>query len=80
MAKCPICKATDLHLVHHDNQPPVSECSTCGGMWLRANEYAQWLKTQTPGKFNLANAKEASKRFSITDLNQAGICPDCGHF
>jgi Zn-finger nucleic acid-binding protein len=80
MPKCPICKKTDLQLIQHDNQPPVSECSTCGGMWVRANEYASWLKTQTPGKYDLTNAEEASKRFPITDSHQAAICPDCGHF
>lgn len=80
MTKCPICKSIDLQVCYHDDQPPVSECSSCGGTWLRANEYAQWLKTQTPGKYNLSASQEASQRFPVTDSMLAAVCPDCGHF
>lgn len=80
MTKCPMCKQAELHLIHHDDQPPVSECSACGGAWLRANEYARWLKTQTPGKYDLADSTDASRRYPVIDSNQAAVCPDCGHF
>lgn len=80
MTLCPACKKSDLQAVHQDDQPPMSVCSSCGGAWLRANEYALWLKTQMPGKYDLVKTEDASKRLPPTDSNQAIICPDCGHF
>ncbi len=79
MTACPKCKTASLHLVHRDDQPPVSECRTCGGMWLRANEYTRWLRTQTPGQFDLKEAEKASERFRVTDSERVAVCPDCGH-
>ena len=80
MANCPVCKNTILEPANLENSLPVLNCKTCGGSWLRANEYALWLKTQKPGSFEEDKAKEASERFAVVDSNKASICPDCGHF
>lgn len=80
MAKCPNCKNVILEKSNFENSLPVMSCSSCGGSWLRANEYALWLKTQTPGSFDEEKAREAGDRFSVTESNRAMACPDCGHF
>ncbi|MBN1429590.1 MAG: zf-TFIIB domain-containing protein [Anaerolineae bacterium] len=80
MAKCPLCENTDLQATHFENILPVMECRSCGGSWLRANEYTLWLKSQKPGTFDESKAVEASERLPVVESNKAAICPDCGHF
>lgn len=80
MAKCPACKNTVLELSSLENSLPVMTCNSCGGSWLRANEYALWLKSQNPGSFDETKTKEASKRFPIVESIKAAVCPDCGRF
>jgi Zn-finger nucleic acid-binding protein len=79
MPKCPICKTAPLHPTYYEDNLPVSECSSCGGAWLRANEYSLWLKTQAPTRPNAAG-ESITRPMPITESHQAGICPDCGHF
>jgi len=80
MAKCPACKNVVLDISNLENSLPVMTCNSCGGSWLRANEYTIWLKSQKPGSFDEAKTKEASKRFPVVESNKAAVCPDCGRF
>ncbi|HQF63920.1 MAG TPA: zf-TFIIB domain-containing protein [Anaerolineaceae bacterium] len=80
MTYCPICKTTALKSAYLENDLPVLTCSSCGGMWLRANEYAHWLKSQTPGVFDESKVAEASQRLHVSESDHAATCPDCGHF
>lgn len=80
MAKCPVCKSVVLEPSSLENSLPVLVCRSCGGSWLRANEYALWLKSQAPGSFDESKVKEASKLFPVSEAHKAMICPDCGHF
>lgn len=80
MSKCPVCKNAILQPAQLDNDFPVMTCASCGGSWIRANEYAIWLRSQTPGSFDETKTKEASLRFPVTESGSAAICPDCGHF
>ena len=79
MAKCPVCKNVVLELSIFENTLPIMVCNSCGGSWLRANEYALWLKSQKPGSFDETKTQETSTRFPIVESNKASICPDCGH-
>lgn len=80
MANCPACKNIDLTSAQFDESLPALNCSSCGGSWLRANEYAFWLKSQNAGSFDESKVKEASARFPVIESNKAAACPDCGHF
>jgi Zn-finger nucleic acid-binding protein len=80
MAKCPICKNYILQPSTFENSLPVMSCNSCGGSWLRANEYALWLKSQNPGSFDEEKIKEAGERFPVVESNNAAVCPDCGRF
>jgi Zn-finger nucleic acid-binding protein len=73
---CPVCKNI-LDSKFYTDTLPVGECENCGGAWIRANEYAQWLKTQAPGAYE---TKAASEPPVATDSKQALLCPDCGRF
>jgi len=80
MVHCPVCKSVNLESSQFENSLPVLHCPSCGGSWLRANEYALWLKSQEPGTFDESKVKEASKQFPVTESNKTAVCPDCGHF
>lgn len=80
MANCPVCKTNNLVSSQFEYSLPVLTCSSCGGSWLRVNEYSFWLKSQAPGNFDESQVKEASKHFPVIESNKASICPDCGHF
>jgi len=79
MARCPLCRTVELQPAEFDDQLPVVECRLCGGAWLRANEYALWLKTHARETSAQPNF-EAGSRVRVTDSDQAAACPDCGHF
>lgn len=80
MPHCPVCKTADLEVARLENSLPVLVCHACGGSWIRANEYALWLKSQQPGVFDESKVREASQRFPVTEAHTAAACPDCGHF
>ena len=80
MTKCPMCKKAELRLSTYEENLPVNECPVCGGAWLRANEYAVWLTTQTPGSYELEGIEELTISRQVSDSHQAAFCPDCGHF
>ncbi len=78
MAKCPICKSL-LDAAYLEDALPVMNCNSCGGSWIRANEYSFWLKSQKPGSFDEDKGREASERYPVLESNKAVVCPDCGH-
>lgn len=80
MSNCPMCKQARLQAGALDDELPVNECQKCGGAWLRANEYARWLRKQKPGTYYLSRIEGRNISLLIQDSNQAALCPDCGHF
>ena len=80
MANCPACKNVVLEPSIIESSLPIMICNSCGGYWLRINEYALWLKSQTPGYFDEQKTREASKLFPVVESGNAVICPDCGRF
>jgi Zn-finger nucleic acid-binding protein len=80
MIMCPICKNRTLRSTTYDETLPVHECPSCGGAWLRANEYGLWLRNQTPGAYDFSEIKGFGSSQQIIDSKQAAFCPDCGHF
>jgi len=80
MANCPVCKSVELEASQFENGLPVLTCSSCGGSWLRTNEYSLWLKSQAPGELDASRVMASNTHLPVTERNQAAICPDCGHF
>jgi Zn-finger nucleic acid-binding protein len=80
MTNCPMCENAVLLRSTFDGDLPINECESCGGTWLRANEYAVWLRTQEIGFDGVLKAAGLRLTHQIKDSNQAAVCPDCGHF
>ncbi len=80
MSKCPVCKSHTLVPSTLESSLPVLSCSSCGGIWIRANEYALWLKAQTPGSYDLAKLAGAAQADPVLERSTIGICPDCNRF
>lgn len=76
---CPMCKQGELLRSTYDEKLPINECDFCGGAWLRAHEYAVWLRTQTPGTFDFDILETQINNQVIEASKKASICPDCGH-
>ena len=75
-----MCKNARLYPATYEDNLPVHECKKCGGAWIRFNEYLTWLKSQTPGRFDLTRLNDPDVPLSDTDSSKAAFCPDCGHF
>lgn len=47
---------------------------------MRFNEYLIWLKTQSPGTFDLTRLNNPDVLLSDSSSSKPRFCPDCGHF
>ncbi len=75
MTKCPVCKTVDLQYTEEDLGLRCYSCSSCGGDWVRFEDYLSWK--------NRSSLEEAA--FDPThdyvpeyDSKMANLCPDCG--
>src|SRR5437763_1861151 len=76
--KCPVC--VDVLLVEQSlaEQLPAQACDRCGGSWVHARHYWDWLERQKCG-----SATSRSDQPASSDIEQSGLarrCPECGHF
>jgi Zn-finger nucleic acid-binding protein len=73
--KCPICKKPRLKPHELEAGLPASTCRKCGGVWISAAQYWEWLKARgdTPPE------SPAVETPLPVDVKQAKLCPDCGH-
>jgi Zn-finger nucleic acid-binding protein len=74
--QCPICKPKIMSWVILEEGLRAQQCETCGGVWLGAIDYQNWLHQERPRATvttPYADAPEAP------DIQSAKICPDDGH-
>jgi Zn-finger nucleic acid-binding protein len=76
MRKCPVCKTAELSRQFLEAGLPAYECSKCSGLWIAANEYLAWVKSQNHQPIDEVDIQPPVPR---TDAKRALICPDCGH-
>ncbi|HHV29131.1 zf-TFIIB domain-containing protein [Acetivibrio mesophilus] len=73
--KCPICKNIFLEKTGLIDELYAYSCKSCGGNWMRYEDYWRW---------HINNSSQIRKPFNIKshlpveDTTQAKICPDCG--
>jgi Zn-finger nucleic acid-binding protein len=74
--KCPVCKETELSRSFLETGLPAYECGQCDGIWVSANEYLAWQRTQAA-----TSTEEVSldTPLPISDTRVAILCPDCDH-
>jgi Zn-finger nucleic acid-binding protein len=73
--RCPLCSITLLHHTLLDSQLPAYRCARCDGIWIAANEYLRWVKTQGPA---LPEKQDDLGAIPTWDGAQAKLCPNCG--
>ncbi len=76
--KCMICKNVEMVKRELEEKLPASECTKCGGIWISANNYWNWLKSQ--GSPLPEKPENYTLKLEVFDSKQVKICPDCGHF
>src|SRR5687768_16040598 len=74
--KCPVDKDDLLVPATLAGGLPAFSCSQCAGVWLRSNDYLQWLRG--PG----AAGAEVTGEIPLPEWETADarLCPDCGRF
>jgi Zn-finger nucleic acid-binding protein len=81
--KCPVCLDVLLSDQLLDEQLSAKRCARCGGSWLHAQDYWDWLERQKNGSASSAPVEPTSvvpAPVVIADATLARRCPECGHF
>lgn len=78
MKKCPVCKE-NLQSGLLETGLPAHECGNCGGIWISANEYLTWAKSEQGISVEEIEI-DGEIPFPIVDNRKAILCPDCGRF
>ncbi|MBD3241460.1 MAG: hypothetical protein GF331_12800 [Chitinivibrionales bacterium] len=72
--QCPSCGSSDhAHKVLEEDLHVIA-CNGCGGYWLRATEYWQWLRRHGPPR----PEKQPDTAITVTDSKRPKTCPECG--
>jgi Zn-finger nucleic acid-binding protein len=72
--KCPVCRDNLLVAVTLEMEMPVYRCDRCEGVWIPANDYLAWLKTNaTNGSHKPADDVSAP----ASDIPSPKFCPAC---
>ena len=74
LVACPACKTPTLRPA--DAQPllPSRKCATCGGQFVRGEQYYRWL--EHPDRAAKTTPQEVVG--DVTDTPRAKVCPECG--
>lgn len=76
--KCPVCKTVSLEAAEVDRQLPTHACSSCGGQWVKVEEYLKWLDLHGP---NLPEkSPDQAVNLPVNDSKPGKLCPACGAF
>ena len=73
--KCPNCQVGNLLATDLEENLQSLRCDNCGGNWIKAFQYWQWLNAHGP---NLPE-KPDGLDVTFTESERARICPECGH-
>ena len=76
MRKCPVCKTAELSQQFLEDGLPAYQCHNCSGLWISADEYVSWVKTQSHQPVDEIDIHTPMPK---SDAKRALICPECGH-
>ena len=71
---CPVCKTVALQESALEPDLLAQTCATCGGHWLTATAYEDWLSTAGSGETAADTSTEPTEP---VDTPQAKLCPSC---
>jgi Zn-finger nucleic acid-binding protein len=74
--RCPVCESKNLEPVRLTDGPKVGQCVQCGGQWIGALDYREWIERHgsevTPQPYE-------EVRLDARDTHRAIFCPECHH-
>jgi Zn-finger nucleic acid-binding protein len=74
--KCPVCQTSLSFGKLIEPGLPISECATCHGFWISAENYWKWIEMAPT---SLA-ASDVAVSTPQPDSGPAKRCPECSHF
>jgi Zn-finger nucleic acid-binding protein len=74
--QCPVCKPKIMAWVELEPSLRAQQCATCGGVWLGAIDYWNWLQQELPRATVTTPYQDVS---DAPDIQSAKICPEDGH-
>jgi len=75
MTTCPVCKEDTLSYCELEANLQCSQCSKCGGVWISAWQYEQWL--QLHGENLPERPPEEGVSLVSGEMPGAKFCPEC---
>jgi Zn-finger nucleic acid-binding protein len=72
---CPVCNENTLSFCQLEANLSSSQCSKCGGVWISASQYEQWLKLH--GENLAEKSPEEGVNLVSEETPKAKFCPDC---
>lgn len=70
MNNCPACQSATLESINLEAHLSASQCSSCDGHWVAAEDYQAWLE-------NGAQITPATATAAVEDSTHAVFCPHC---
>ncbi|PZD72265.1 hypothetical protein C1752_03852 [Acaryochloris thomasi RCC1774] len=70
MKNCPACQSVTLESTNLEAHLSASQCSSCDGHWVAADDYHAWLE-------NGPQAAAATAAVAVEDSTHAVFCPHC---
>jgi Zn-finger nucleic acid-binding protein len=77
--KCPVCLDVLLSDQPLEEQLPAKQCSRCGGSWVHAQDYWDWLERQKAGPTHGVTS-DSPALVPRAHPARPRRCPECGHF
>ncbi len=71
MKNCPACKTATLESKSLEAHLAASQCISCDGHWVRAEDYRSWLESGAQAETTIAPL------LTVEDSMSAVFCPDC---
>lgn len=77
---CPVCKKNTFQNKKLDSGMLVSECSECGGYWIKSFQFWQWIHAEGQAETARPLSNGEDENLDSHDTKYAKICPECGKF
>ena len=74
LVACPACKTPTLRPAEAQPLVPSRRCATCGGQFVRGEQYYRWLGHPD----RAAKSTQPELVGNMTDTPRAKVCPECG--